>query len=63
MVKAVHNFPEMVGHTIAVHDGRKHVPVYITEIWLVTIGELPPHVPLEVMQAQRLPALVNKNKI
>ena len=24
-------FPEMVGHTIAVHDGRKHVPVYLTE--------------------------------
>ena len=24
-------FPEMVGHTIAVHDGRKHVPVLITE--------------------------------
>ena len=24
-------FPEMVGHTIAVHDGRKHVPVYMTE--------------------------------
>ncbi|HHU30365.1 MAG: 30S ribosomal protein S19 [Bacillota bacterium] len=24
-------FPEMVGHTLAVHDGRKHVPVYITE--------------------------------
>lgn len=24
-------FPEMEGHTIAVHDGRKHVPVYITE--------------------------------
>ena len=24
-------FPEMTGHTIAVHDGRKHVPVYITE--------------------------------
>jgi small subunit ribosomal protein S19 len=23
--------PEMVGHTIAVHDGRKHVPVFITE--------------------------------
>ena len=23
--------PEMVGHTIAVHDGRKHVPVYVTE--------------------------------
>ncbi|MHB1324560.1 MAG: 30S ribosomal protein S19 [Coriobacteriia bacterium] len=24
-------FPEMVGHTVAVHDGRKHVPVYVTE--------------------------------
>lgn len=24
-------YPEMVGHTIAVHDGKKHVPVYITE--------------------------------
>ena len=24
-------FPEMVGHTIAVHDGRKHVPIYISE--------------------------------
>ena len=24
-------FPQMIGHTIAVHDGRKHVPVYVTE--------------------------------
>ena len=24
-------YPQMVGHTIAVHDGRKHVPVYVTE--------------------------------
>ena len=24
-------FPQMVGHTIAVHDGRKHVPVYVTD--------------------------------
>ncbi len=24
-------FPQMIGHTIAVHDGRKHVPIYITE--------------------------------
>ena len=24
-------FPEFVGHTIAVHDGKKHVPVYVTE--------------------------------
>ena len=25
------SFPEFVGHTFAVHDGRKHVPVYVTE--------------------------------
>ncbi|MBI3158905.1 MAG: 30S ribosomal protein S19 [Chloroflexi bacterium] len=24
-------FPELVGHTVAVHDGRRHVPIYITE--------------------------------
>jgi small subunit ribosomal protein S19 len=24
-------FPQMIGHTIAVHDGKKHVPVYVTE--------------------------------
>lgn len=24
-------FPQMIGHTIAVHDGRKHLPVYVTE--------------------------------
>lgn len=24
-------FPQLVGHTIAVHDGRRHVPIYITE--------------------------------
>ncbi len=24
-------FPQMVGHTVAVHDGRRHIPVYITE--------------------------------
>jgi len=24
-------FPQMIGHTIAIHDGRKHVPVYLTE--------------------------------
>ena len=24
-------YPQMIGHTIAVHDGRKHVPVYLTE--------------------------------
>lgn len=24
-------FPDMIGHTLAVHDGRKHIPVYVTE--------------------------------
>ena len=24
-------FPEMVGHTLAIHDGKKHVPIFITE--------------------------------
>ena len=33
-------FPEFVGHTIAVHDGRKHVPVYVTEDMVGhTLGE------------------------
>ena len=32
-------FPQMVGHTIAVHDGRKHVPVYVTEDMLDTNSE------------------------
>ena len=31
LVKKFNNFPQMIGHTIAVHDGRKHIPVYITE--------------------------------
>ena len=35
--------PEMVGHTIAVHDGRKHVPVYITETMVGhNLGEFAP---------------------
>ena len=29
--RALTIFPEMVGHTIAIHDGRKHVPVFISE--------------------------------
>ena len=29
--RASTTYPQMVGHTIAVHDGRKHVPVYISE--------------------------------
>ena len=36
-------FPQMVGHTIAVHDGRKHVPVYITEDMVgCKLGEFAP---------------------
>ena len=35
-------FPDMVGHTIAVHDGRKHVPVYITEDMVGTSWEASP---------------------
>ena len=36
-------FPEMVGHTIAVHDGRKHVPVFISEDMVChRLGEFAP---------------------
>ena len=36
-------FPDFVGHTIAVHDGRKHVPVYVTEDMVGhKLGELAP---------------------
>jgi small subunit ribosomal protein S19 len=36
-------FPDMVGHTIAVHDGRKHVPVFVSESMLApTLGECAP---------------------
>ena len=36
-------FPQMVGHTIAVYDGRKHVPVYITEDMIgCKLGEFAP---------------------
>ena len=35
--------PEMIGHTLAVHDGRKHVPVYITEAMVGhKLGEFSP---------------------
>lgn len=37
-------FPDMVGHTIAVYDGRKHVPVYITEDMIgCKLGEFAAH--------------------
>ena len=38
-------FPEFVGHTIAVHDGRKHVPVYVTEDMVGhKLGEFAPYI-------------------
>ena len=36
-------FPDFVGHTFAVHDGRKHVPVYVTEVMVGhKLGEFAP---------------------
>ena len=36
-------FPDMVGHTIAVHDGRKHVPIFVTEAMVGhKLGEFAP---------------------
>ncbi|MCL2630236.1 MAG: 30S ribosomal protein S19 [Firmicutes bacterium] len=36
-------FPDFVGHTIAVHDGKKHVPVYVTEDMVgLKLGEFAP---------------------
>jgi len=36
-------YPQMIGHTIAVHDGKKHVPVYITEEMIFhKLGEFAP---------------------
>jgi small subunit ribosomal protein S19 len=54
-------FPDMVGHTIAVYDGRKHVPVYITEEMVATswVSSLPPG-PSEAMRDQRNPLLPNR---
>ncbi len=47
-------FPSFVGHTIAVHDGRKHVPVYVTEDMVGhKLGELPE--PSVATPAARLP--------
>ena len=51
--------PEFLGHTIAVHDGRKHVPVYITEDMVGhKLGEFAP-ASSEAMVIKRLLSLVN----
>ena len=50
-------FPDFVGHTIAVHDGRKHVPVYITEDMVGhKLGEFAPTAPLRVTRVPRPPS-------
>ena len=47
-------FPSFVGHTFAVHDGRKHVPVYVTEDMVGhKLGEFAPPAPLRVIRAPR----------
>ena len=49
-------FPSFVGHTIAVHDGRKHVPVYITEDMVGhKLGEFVPTRTFRATPAARLP--------
>ncbi len=45
--------PDMVGHTIAVHDGRKHVPVYVTESMVGhKLGEVSPTRPFRFHAGQ-----------
>ena len=46
-------FPDMISHTIAVHDGRKFVPVYVTEDMVGhKLGEFAPHAPSGVTPAR-----------
>ena len=55
-------YPQMVGHTIAVHDGRKHVPVYLTEEMIGhKLGEFAPTRTLKVMLEIKNLQLRNKN--
>ena len=49
-------FPQMVGHTIAVYDGRRHIPIYITENMVGhKLGEFAPttYIPWSYRQGQR----------
>ena len=49
-------FPDFVGHTIAVHDGRKHVPVYITEEMVgLKFGEFAPTSPFRGHAGSKTP--------
>lgn len=56
-------FPSFVGHTIAVHDGRKHVPVYVTEDMVGhKLGESFPRERSAVIPAPRPPILSKEEK-
>ena len=57
-------FPSFVGHTIAVHDGRKHVPVYVTEDMVGhKLGEFVQPEPTEVTARTRRNPRLNNNFI
>jgi len=55
--------PVMIGHTIAVHNGKQHVPIYITDRWWVTSwGNSFPPVPSAVTRgATKKPLAVERN--
>ena len=55
-------FPDFVGHTIAVHDGRKHVPVYVTEDMVTSSASSPRPAPSRVTPVPR-PAAKRKESI
>ncbi len=56
-------FPDFVGHTIAVHDGRKHVPVYVTEDMVGhKLGEFAPTRTFRVTLVPRHPITESKRK-
>ena len=53
-------FPSFVGHTIAVHDGRKHVPVYVTEDMVGhKLGELQPELTEDTEKTKRNPVFAS----
>ena len=56
-------FPEFVGHTFAVHDGRKHVPVSLPRIWSATSwASLRPPGPLRATAVPRPATTANKSR-
>ena len=56
-------FPDFVGHTFAVHDGRKHVPVYVTEDMVGhKLGEFPPEPSRATQVPRHLTTVRNKRK-